>query len=175
MGQSWGREWLPSCGESHQPVLLGRGAARPLPSSAPRGRAWHRGSEARETARGSAKWTSPPQRCGRGFSDPAGNASPTRTARAGTRLRTLEVEPEAHATPALRGSSTEEGDGRLTRADTPRAAAECAAAEPATDAHLIEVRAGSPGRGALLTSCWPLGPHPAYCSFALLTSGGSRL
>lgn len=87
----------------------------------------------------------------------------------------LEVEPEAHATPALRGSSTEEGDGRLTRADTPRAAAECAAAEPATDAHLIEVRAGSPGRGALLTSCWPLGPHPAYCSFALLTSGGSRL
>lgn len=31
-----------------------------------------------------------------------------------------------------------------------------------------------PGRG-LLTSCCPLGPHPAYWSFALLTSGGSRL
>lgn len=27
----------------------------------------------------------------------------------------------------------------------------------------------------VLTSCWPLGPHPAYWSFALLTSGGSRL
>lgn len=26
-----------------------------------------------------------------------------------------------------------------------------------------------------LTSCWPLGPHPAYCSGAFRTSGGFRL
>lgn len=94
---------------------------------------------------------------GRGFSESAGNPSPTCTAPLGTCLKTLETETEAHALPALRGFSTEKGDGRFARADTPACLSTCDSHTCRSrvcrggaglyNAHLLKFRTLSPGGG----------------------------